>query len=158
LRTTDAESSKGPRATSIKAQGEAGEPPSVLDQLAPLAFTADGLQGITQHVVQFPMGSGTGGQSNVTLPAHNQQRELIILQLVRHDADKCPSGGIERLRFQLIQTFQALRQDNPRIESGALGCTYPHLAPIADHQQNLAVELLRGSRDDGLQSGAIQVL
>ena len=45
-----------------------------------------------------------------------------------------------------------------RIESAALRCAQPHLAVIADKQQDLCVELLPSGRNDGLQNGAIKVL
>jgi hypothetical protein len=129
-----------------------------VSRLSAPAFAADGLQGIIQHVADFPLGSGAGCQSNVVPPAHNQQHHLIILQGFRYYADKCSSCGIESLLFQLIQAAQALRQDHSGIESAAFGCAQSHPAAVADEQQDLRIELLRGGRNDGLQSGAIKLL
>ena len=50
----------------------------------------------------------------------------------------------------------ALRYDNSRVEAAALRCAQPYLAAIAHQQQDVSVELLRGGRNDGLQSGAIK--
>ena len=102
------------------------------------------------------MGTGTGCQSNIALLADNQQY-LIIVQVFRCDADKSPRCQIERLLLQFVQTAQALRQDNSRIESAGLGCAQPHLAAIAHQQHDVPVELLGRGRNDRLQRGAIKV-
>lgn len=128
------------------------------DRSAAAAFAADRLEGIVQHVAHFSFDARAGGQLNYASLAHNQQHQLIVLQVFRHDADKRSSCRIQRLLFQLIQTAQALRQDHARVESRALGCAQPHPAAIADQQDDLGVELLRGGRNDGLQSGAIKML
>src|SRR6185312_7062744 len=97
-------------------------------------------------------------ESNIALPLHNQQDDLIIVQVFRRDANKCLSYQIGSLLFQLVQTSQALRQDYSCIKSAALGRAKPCPAAIADQQQDLSAELLPSGRDHSLQNRTIQVL
>ena len=97
------------------------------------------------------MGAGACCQSNIALLADDQQH-LIVLQIFCGDADKCSNRRIESVLFQFIQRAQALREDNSRIESAALGCAQPHLAAITDQQQDVAVELLCSRSNNRLQS------
>ena len=125
-------------------------------ELPPAAFTAYGLQSIIQHVAHSAMDASTRSQPKTALLAHDQEH-LIITKVFRHDADKCARGRIESLLFQCVQTAQALRQDNSRIESAALGGAQPNLGAVADHQQDVCIELLRCGCNNRLQSGTIKV-